>query len=61
MQNEASSFLGTESCIRLYDLDGDGLEDVIIGLQQSFAQKNYMNIDEMKTTCKDEGEIFSFK
>ena len=58
IQNQAPSFLGTESCIRLYDLDEDGLEDVIIGLQLSFAQKNYMNVDEMKTTCQEEGEFF---
>ncbi len=23
---------GTESCIRLYDIDGDGLDDIIFGL-----------------------------
>ncbi len=52
-------FTGTESCIRLYDLDGDNLEDVIVGFQQSFALKSYKTVDEMKATCKSEGD-YSF-
>ena len=30
---------GTESCIRLYDIDGDGLDDIIFGLAGEIFQK----------------------
>ena len=51
-------FAGTESCIRLVDVDEDGRDDVIFGITNTeFANKNGSEntMDEMKKTCSDAG------
>lgn len=45
--------------MRLRDVDGDGFDDVIIGLTWQLAQKSYRDLEEMKTTCKEGGESHS--
>ena len=34
---------GTESCIKLYDIDQDGLDDIIFGLAGMFVKPNVLN------------------
>ncbi len=52
--------LGTESCIRLVDVDGDGLQDIVIGVERPFLKKSYQSIDEMKTVCSQQGKIVTW-
>ncbi|KAI0236790.1 hypothetical protein LSAT2_012668 [Lamellibrachia satsuma] len=50
---------GTESCIRLVDVDEDGRDDVIFGMTKTeFAGVGDNTMDDMKKTCSDAGETF---
>ncbi|XP_046574702.1 protein FAM234A-like [Haliotis rubra] len=46
---------GTESCIRLADADGDGYDDVIIGLAFGKDVSFMLTEDTMDQFCKDQG------
>ena len=51
-------FAGTESCIRLVDVDEDGRDDVIFGMTKTeFARGGDNTIDDMKKTCSDSGKF----
>ena len=48
---------GTESCIRLVDVDEDGRDDVIFGMAKvKFANAGENSLDELKKTCSDGGK-----
>ena len=50
-------FAGTESCIRLVDVDEDGRDDVIFGMTKTKTNSPYDNtIDDLKKTCSDAGK-----
>ena len=50
-------FAGTESCIRLVDVDEDGRDDVIFGMTKTEINSPYDNTtDDMKKTCSDAGK-----
>ena len=47
-----TSLAGSESCIRLVDVDGDGRDDVIFGMQSDeFPIASVESEDEMKKLC----------
>ena len=51
-------FAGTESCIRLVDVDEDGRDDVIFGMTKTeFNGPGDSTIDDMKKTCTDAGKF----
>ena len=53
-------FAGTESCIRLVDVDEDGRDDVIFGMTKTdFAGAGDNNIDDMKKTCANAGKYYT--
>ena len=55
---ETAMFAGTESCIRLVDVDEDGRDDVIFGMTKTeFARGGDNTIDDMKKTCSDSGKF----
>ncbi|KAI0211987.1 hypothetical protein LSAT2_003139 [Lamellibrachia satsuma] len=49
---------GTESCIRLVDVDEDGRDDVIFGMTKTELNGAADTMDDMKKTCSDAGETF---
>ena len=51
-------FAGTESCIRLVDVDEDGRDDVIFGMTKTeFASGSDSSMDGMKKKCSDAGKF----
>ena len=46
---------GTESCIRLIDVDGDGVDDVIIGLALGRDVSTMVVESTMDKYCQEEG------
>ena len=51
-------FAGTESCIRLVDVDEDGRDDVIFGMTKTdVVGAGDKTMDEMKNTCSDAGKF----
>ena len=50
-------FAGTESCIRLVDVDEDGRDDVIFGMTKTELNGAADTMDDMKKTCSDAGKF----
>ena len=52
-------FAGTESCIRLVDVDEDGRDDVIFGMTKTeFAGRGDNTVDDKKKSCSYAGNFF---
>lgn len=49
-------YLGTESCIRLVDVDGDGLLDIIMGLALGKDVSSMITESSMGQFCKELGK-----
>ena len=48
---------GTESCIRLLDVDGDGMDDVIMGLALGRDISTMVVESTMDKYCQEEGTL----
>ena len=48
--------IGTESCVRLHDVDGDGADDIIIGLALGKDVTSMLTEASMEEFCKKNGK-----
>jgi len=58
----SSSLIGTESCVRLVDVNGDDALDVILSMSVPLNSSQFDNMtrDDIKNICQQKGKVSDF-